>query len=70
MLRGRELQKIIGEYLESHAGSLGITMWWLGHERGNIRFQKKESRDVDIGIIVDDHLFIIEIKAHAANRDL
>ena len=70
ILRGRELQKIIGEYLESHAGSLGITIWWLGNEQGKIRLQKKESRDVDIGIIVDDHLFIIEIKAHAANRDL
>ena len=70
ILRGRELQKIIGEYLESHADSLGITIWRLGHEQGNIRFQKKKSRDVDIGIIVDDHLFVIEVKAHAAKRDL
>lgn len=70
MLRGRDLEIALVEYLKTHANSMGFTIWWLGSEKGNIRFREKGKRDVDIGIIVDQHLLIIDVKAHAATRDL
>ncbi|MBA7630614.1 hypothetical protein ES703_38137 [subsurface metagenome] len=70
ILRGRDLEITLVEYLKAHANSMGFTIWWLGHEKGMIRFREKGKRDVDIGIIVDQHLLIIDVKAHAATRDL
>lgn len=70
MLRGKDFQKALAEYFQSHADTLHISIWWLGHERGFIKFSTNGLRDVDIGLIVNDYLLIIEVKAYAGSRDL
>ncbi len=70
MLRGRDFQKALAEYFQSNADTLHISVWWLGHERGFIKFSSNGPRDVDIGLIVDNYLLIIEVKAYAGSRDL
>lgn len=71
MLRGRELEKALTEYFQFHMDTLGISLWWLGQGAKNkVKFYASGERDVDIGLIVNNHLLILEIKAYAGRRDL
>jgi hypothetical protein len=70
-LRGVEFQKVFSAHLESQAKKLKISIWWSGPENGRLQFHGKErGRDLDIGIIVQNVLLAIELKAHAGKREL
>ncbi|KQC13900.1 MAG: hypothetical protein APR63_07020 [Desulfuromonas sp. SDB] len=71
ILKGFELERTLSEYFKSNFQTLGISLWWLGQGAKNkIRFHAGGVRDIDIGIIVDDHLLILEVKAYSGRWDL
>jgi len=72
MLRGRDFEKALGDYVTSSTDKLGgdVYVWRLGHEQGPLKFNTGRPRDADIAIVVKDYLILIEAKAHAGKKDL
>jgi hypothetical protein len=70
-LRGHDYEHSVADFLSDYcSGKTDITIWWLGHVRGPLRFHDGETRDLDIGIVIGARLLLVEAKAHASTRDL
>lgn len=75
--KGRDLESAFAEYLNATLQTLTEEhgpppeLWWVGncgHHR--LKFSSGNSEDLDFGIIVDDHVLAVELKAYGASRKL
>jgi hypothetical protein len=68
--KGHDLERALVEVFTSVVPALGASVWWYGEGKRRLSFGAGRSRDLDIGIILNDWLVLIEVKALGGSREL